>query len=122
MLHEPTMDEFTSTLLSYKSAEYRELVDRDDDIDMLVGIAKQIIQVHTVTLREDIKQQGLDNFLSAMLTYAPHPEGQRYVAVVLQIAHKHGPEAVVKVARTWRGLFFESQLSVYMKLRVSDIP
>jgi hypothetical protein len=45
-----------------------------------------------------------------MIIHAPHPLGQRYVAVSLYIAHQKGEEAVIDLANAWmEQLFLPSQ-------------
>ena len=53
-----------------------------------------------------------------MLNHAPHPMGQRYVAVSLHIAYKKGEDGVVDVAKAWLDNLLLPSPFVYLTLYV----
>ena|ERR1700761_5853588 len=69
------------------------------------GIALTIEPDHdalrSVRLRGSHARYPLDTLLITMLQEVPHPSGQRYIAVALNIAHGKGIEAVVDQAKAW---------------------
>ena len=73
------------------------------------ALANTIAESRTLLL--SVKQRHrLDDFLSGMLEYAPHPLGKRYVAVALHIASKKGGDTVVDLAKAWmEQMFLPSQ-------------
>lgn len=85
--------------------------------DTLVNVVGR----HRDLLREADQRYRLDTLLTAMLEHAPHPLGQRYVAIALHIAHRKGQDAVVDLAKAWLDyLFLPSQfLTSYYLLELT---
>ncbi len=102
--------DFIQTLLS---TQYKEISCWNDDLDTLTDNAKRIIEDNATALREVTKRYKLDILLSAMLDHAPHPQGRRYVAVVLRAASERGSKTVLDVAEAWIDCFFRGQLYMY---------
>jgi hypothetical protein len=109
---EPAPADFICALLS---TDYQDLINCRDNIDVLTASAKRIIHENATALRGATQRCHLDVFLSAMLDHAPHPQGRRYVAVVLRAASKQGSGAVVEVAEAWMDCFFQGQLLVKIR-------
>ncbi|KAJ7053913.1 hypothetical protein C8F01DRAFT_1165290 [Mycena amicta] len=101
--------------LSVESDEYLDYYNNDGlNTDALVSEAHHIVDKYRQRLIDAaLKQQyQLDKLLDAMLDNAPHPEGARYVAVVLHVAATKDDErsstladdkvsCVVSVAQAW---------------------
>ena len=60
-----------------------------------------VILPNVIMLCEADEQYHLDGLLRGMLKCAPHPLGERYVAVSLLIAQQMGKDAIVRVAKEW---------------------
>lgn len=60
-----------------------------------------IINPNRDRLREADNRYRLHDLLSTMLLHAPHPLGQRYVAVCLHTAHRKGEDGIVNAAKLW---------------------
>ncbi|KAL0952337.1 hypothetical protein HGRIS_006617 [Hohenbuehelia grisea] len=58
------------------------------------------------------KRFRLDELLIGMLEHAPHPDGRRYVAVALHIAHGKGLQAVIEVAQAWLDSLFFPMMTI----------
>lgn len=97
--------ESTCTILSCTSDQFLEF-HAGYSTSVLAEDAAKIIAKNCQRLRAANKRYRLDDFLSAMLVHAPHPPGQRYVAVALHIAHEKGEDAVVDVAKAWMDNLF----------------
>ncbi len=85
------------------SEEFRNLYDNER---LLTGVLsddalRNIIGPNSARLRAADPRYRLDDLLSAMLEHAPHPLGQRYVAVSLHVAHQKGEDGVVNAAKAW---------------------
>ncbi|KAJ7049609.1 hypothetical protein C8F01DRAFT_1182500 [Mycena amicta] len=101
--------------ISVESDEYLDYYNNDHlNTDALVSEAHHIVDKYRQRLIDAaLKQQyQLDKLLDAMLDNAPHPEGARYVAVVLHVAATKDDESsstladdkvscVVSVAKAW---------------------
>ncbi|TFK64858.1 hypothetical protein BDN72DRAFT_846223 [Pluteus cervinus] len=72
-----------------------------------------IIPRHRLGLRAVQTHYHLDELLSAMLEYAPHTLGRRYVAVSLFIADIEGGDIVFKIADAWMHDLFLPILEMY---------
>jgi len=101
MSHRRTLSvESTCTILSCTSDQFWEFYTNYSTCILSEDAAK-IIDKNRQHLQAADKRYRLDDLLSAMLEHAPHPLGQRYVAVALHIAHEKGVETVVDVAKAW---------------------
>jgi hypothetical protein len=100
-------------ILSCSSDRFSEFYNGPYATNVLVRDAKRIISRSHAALLQEANSQGryrLDELLLGMLDHAPDPSGQRYVAVVLNVAVVKGVGAVVEAARAWLDyLFFPSQ-------------
>ncbi|KAK7457200.1 hypothetical protein VKT23_010498 [Stygiomarasmius scandens] len=81
--------------------------------DVLSAGAQDFIAEHKEHLRAANEQYLLDKLLLAMLEHAPHPDGKRYIAVAVNIAHRKGPEALVDVAKAWMEFLFLPMLTLF---------
>jgi hypothetical protein len=76
-------------------------------------VLRSIILPNSARLRLADPRCRLDDMLSAMLKHAPHPLGQRYVAICLLAAHQKGEDGVVTVAKAWLDNLFLPSTFVY---------
>ena len=60
-----------------------------------------VILPNITSLRGADEQHHLNDLLRGMLKHAPHPLGERYVAVSLPIAQQRGEDALVRTAKAW---------------------
>ena len=103
----------------YTSEEYNDFYCNENlQTDVLSEhVVHNIIDPNRAMLHAADNRYHLDNLLYAMLEDAPHPLGQRYVAVTLHIAHQQGEDSVVNAAKAWMdNLFLPSpfiSLSLY---------
>jgi len=102
-----TPDEFWSTYENDKVAT-----------DVLSNnILTNVIGTNHEKLRAAERRYRIDDLLSGMIIHAPHPLGQRYVAVSIHIAHKKGEDAVIDLAKAWmEQLFLPSQFLKWFSL------
>ena len=98
----------------YTSEEYNNLYcDENLLTDVLSEhVMHNIINPNRAMLRAADNRYCLDNLLYAMLEDAPHPLGQRYVAVTLHIAHQQGEDCVVDAAKAWMDNLFLPSLFI----------
>ena len=91
------------TILTCASEEYRVLLAKDNFLTegLSHDALNSIIRPNREKLRAADSRYRLDDLLDAMLKYAPHPKGRRYVAVCLHVAHQKGEEGVVNAAKVW---------------------
>ena len=109
------------TVLTCSSEEYQGLFSKERlQTEALSDDAlNNIIRPNSEKLRLADKNIQLDKLLSAMLEEAPHPLGQRYVAVCLHVAHQKGEDGVINAAKAWvdnlllPSPFFYCSLCVY---------
>ncbi|TFK65856.1 hypothetical protein BDN72DRAFT_900316 [Pluteus cervinus] len=64
-------------------------------------ILTNVIPVRRTCLNAANSEYSLEKLLTAMLEYAPHTLGRRYVAVTLYIANSKGQDVVIDVVRAW---------------------
>jgi hypothetical protein len=109
-LPEPTRIGLTCT-----SEEFKNLYDNETlrTEGLVEDVLRNVIRPNSARLREADRRYCLDDLLSAMLTDAPHPLGQRYVAVCLRIAHQQGKDGVVNAARAWLDNLFLPSPFIY---------
>ncbi|KAH9003344.1 hypothetical protein EDB86DRAFT_2826509 [Lactarius hatsudake] len=95
--------EFICDVLTCTSKDYQDLYDNDRLATEVLsdGALRNIIHPNCARLRAADSQYHLDDLLGAMLEHAPHPLGQRYVAVCLHLAHQRGEDEVVNIAKAW---------------------
>jgi len=94
--------ESISSVLTCASNQYQSFYDGEMLTEVLSDEAlRNIIRPNSARLREADRRYRLDDLLSAMLEHAPHPLGQRYVAICLHIAHQKGEDGVVNAAKAW---------------------
>lgn len=104
--------ESTCTILRCTSEDFWSIYESDKlATDVLShDILTNVIGANRERLRAAERRYRLDDLLSGMIIHAPHPLGQRYVAVSLHIAHQKGEEAVIHLANAWmEQLFLPSQ-------------
>jgi hypothetical protein len=113
MSHRRTMFfESTCTILSCKPEDFWSIYENDKvATDVLSNdILHNVIGTNYERLRVANRRCRLDDLLSSMVIHAPHPLGQRYVAVSLHIARQKGEDAVINLAKAWmEQLFLPSQ-------------
>jgi hypothetical protein len=64
-------------------------------------VLSNIIRLHSAKIQAADNRYRLDDLLSALLKYAPHPLGRRYIALSLLAAHQEGEDGLVRAARAW---------------------
>ncbi|KAF8870626.1 hypothetical protein BD779DRAFT_1680936 [Infundibulicybe gibba] len=103
----PSVDSIPSVPI-FASAEFLSMYNNDSiSTDALSDKALiDIIKPNGDFLRAADPRYQLDDFLSALLTYAPHQLGKRYVTVALHTAYDKGIAAVVDVAKLWMDHLF----------------
>lgn len=122
MSHRRTMFfESTCTILGCKPGDFWSIYENDKvATDVLSDdILTNVIGTNYERLRVADRRCHLDDLLSAMIIHAPHPLGQRYVAISLHIAYLKGEDAIINLAKAWmEHLFLPSQclesLSLYL--------
>ena len=102
------------------SGEYKDFYDNKTLLTEVLAedVLRNVIRPNSARLREADRRYRLDDLLFAMLHDAPHPLGQRYVAVCLHIAHQKGGDGVVNVARAWLDNLFLPSLFIYVYIHV----
>jgi hypothetical protein len=95
--------ESISTILTCRSEEYQECFSNESLLteDLSDDALYNIIPLNTARLLGAKKNYRLDKLLYTMVKDAPHPSGQRYIAVCLHIAHQKGEDGVVNAAKAW---------------------
>ena len=84
------------------------------------NILTNVIGANHEKLRAAERRYRIDDLLSGMIIHAPHPLGQRYVAVSIHIAHKKGEDVVIDLAKAWmEQLFLPSQSLKWLSLSLS---
>jgi hypothetical protein len=114
----PSSDSVESirAVLTGTSEEFRDFYDDERLVtDVLVHEAlENILGPKRERLHEADKRYRLHDLLSAMLVHAPHPLGQRYVAVCLHIVHQKGEDGVVNAAKVWLDNLFLPSPSFFL--------
>jgi hypothetical protein len=112
----PDPDTDSSCTVWSKDHEYfdRKLVDNVPSL--LNDVLHNVIRPNSARLRAADTRYRLDDLLSAMLEHAPHPSGQRYVAVSLYVAHQKGEDGVVNAAKAWLDNLILPSLFLYISL------
>jgi len=111
------------TVKSCTSDEFLEFYENENlDTDILSeDVMINVIHPNRDRLRAVDGRYRLDKLLSAMLEYAPHPLGRRYVAIALHIAMGKGGDAVVEAAKAWMDyLFLPSQVPQSLSLTFTN--
>jgi hypothetical protein len=114
----PDSAESIRAVLMGTSEEFKDFYDNEQLVtEVLVHeVLDNIISLNKEKLREVDNRYCLHDLLSAMLLHAPHPLGQRYVAVCLRIAHQKGEDGVVNAAKVWLHDLFLPSLSLFLSL------
>ena len=98
-------DSFESicTVLTRASEEYEDFFANEELLTEVLSddALHNIIRPNSERLRAADGRYRLDDLLYAMLKHAPHPLGQRYVAICLHIAHQKSEDGVVNAAKAW---------------------
>ncbi|KAN0133391.1 hypothetical protein V8E53_008831 [Lactarius tabidus] len=120
----PDSAESIRAVLMGTSEEFKDFYDNEQLVtEVLVHeVLNNIIGLNREKLREVDNRYCLHDLLSAMLLHAPHPLGQRYVAVCLRIAHQKGEDGVVNAAKCWQSqkLDLESSSSQTPSIDISE--
>jgi hypothetical protein len=95
----------------YRNENFRTEVLADDAL-------RNVIRPNCARLRAADGRYRLDDLLTGMLEHAPHPLGQRYVALSLLVAHQEGEDGVVDAAKTWLDGLLLPSVFVYLYLFV----
>lgn len=92
-----------ASVLIFSSEEYRTLYEDKNLLteDLYKNVMDNVILPNKAMLRAVDKQYRLDAVLYAMLEYAPHPLGVRYVAASLLVAYQLGEDGLVNAAKAW---------------------
>jgi hypothetical protein len=87
--------------------------------EVLAGdVLRNIIHPNCARLRAADNRYRLDDLLIALLNHAPHPLGQRYIALSLLVAHQEGEDGVVRAARAWLDGLLLPSVFIYFYLFV----
>ena len=88
---------------TFSSEEYQTLYEDKKLLteDLYKNVMDNVILPNSTMLRAADQLYRLDAVLYAMLEYAPHPLGVRYVAVSLLVAYQLGEDGLVNAARSW---------------------
>ena len=111
--------DFSSSILT-TSEEYQTLYGNKRLLteDLSNRALHDVILPNIATLRGADEQHHLDCLLRGMLKHAPHPLGERYVAVSLLIAQQRGKDAIVRAAKAWLDhLVIPSQFIYHYRFR-----
>ena len=106
------------TVLTVTSEEY-EVFYRNEKLltDVLSDdVLQNVIYPNRERLRAASSGFRLDDLLTAMLEYAPHPLGRRYFALALHVAHRRGEDGVIDAAKAWVDNLFYPSVFVYLSL------
>jgi hypothetical protein len=95
--------ESTCTVLTVTSEDYENLYYNENfRTEVLSDDAlRNIISPNRARLRAADSRCRLDDLLIALLEHAPHPLGQRYIALSLHVAHQEGIDGVIDAAKAW---------------------
>jgi hypothetical protein len=119
-LPHPDSVESIRAILTCASEEFKGFYNNERlDTGVIVREAlDDIIGPNRVRLRDADNRYRFHDLLSAMLVHAPHPLGQRYVAVCLHIAHKKGEDGIVNAAKVWLDNIFLPSARFFFFLRL----
>lgn len=92
----------TCEILKCAPAEFWAYYEDSTSTETLANhVLRNVIHPNASFLRAANDEYRLDELLSAMLVHAPHPGGQRYVAVALHIAQGKGVEVLIELGKAW---------------------
>ena len=104
IMFESDSDSFSSILTT--SEEYQTLYGNkrlltEDLSNQALHNVNYVILPNITSLRGADEQHHLNDLLRGMLKHAPHPLGERYVAVSLLSAQQRGEDVLVRTAKAW---------------------
>ncbi|TFK67663.1 hypothetical protein BDN72DRAFT_898760 [Pluteus cervinus] len=106
----------TCLILSCTVEEFRDIYESEapecTTETFCEDVLTNVIPLHHTALRAVHKQYRLDELLFAMLQFAPHTLGKRYVAVALHIANGKGGDVVLDIAKAWMQNLFVQVLGM----------
>jgi len=91
------------SILTCASEEYQDIYNNESLLTSVLAedVLLNVIRPNSARLRAADDRYRLDHLLTGMLNHAPHPSGERYVAVCLYVAHQKCEDGVVKAAKAW---------------------
>jgi hypothetical protein len=110
----------TCTVLTVTPEDYENFYNKQTLRTEILSddVLRNIISPNRARLRAADSRCRLDDLLIALLEHAPHPLGQRHIALSLHVAHQKGLDGVVDAAKAWLDGMLLPSVFVYLSLFV----